>query len=243
MIPWQELFPRPEMRLSRQFLAALLLLVPPAGLLMLSQSAAGATAVHYSKPISGGIVLAGERVVFDSLLEPRFTEDQIRDTAGSTRAGLVRWAATPHGRKMIEYFIQNDCLVTVTEDLNDEGIGKAPQPGLATLMATASPSRPRLYTVSLNPRAIVLPERVKPLPNQPATAGELMAAAWAAEMLHISFYAQGISLPHHSRSDFQTEWSAVAAELGFPGLIHDDRVEDPPQGPRRVIRIGYGRHQ
>jgi hypothetical protein len=49
-----------------------------------------------------------------------------------------------------------------------------------------------------------------------------MATAWAAEMLHIYFYSKGISLPHHTRSDFQDEWRAMARELGFPDMRHDD---------------------
>jgi hypothetical protein len=57
----------------------------------------------------------------------------------------------------------------------------------------------------------------------------MMAAAWAAEMLHIDFYARGISLPHHSRSDFQSEWLIIATQLGFPNLPHEDESERPPR--------------
>jgi hypothetical protein len=56
-----------------------------------------------------------------------------------------------------------------------------------------------------------------------------MAAAWAGEMLHIDFYSQGISLPHHERADFQEQWRLVAGELGFPMLPHE---EDRGQGIR-----------
>jgi hypothetical protein len=48
-----------------------------------------------------------------------------------------------------------------------------------------------------------------------------MSTAWAAEMLHIDFYARGIPLPHHERPDFQERWQSVASELGFPVLQHD----------------------
>ena len=57
------------------------------------------------------------------------------------------------------------------------------------------------------------------------------------EMLHVDFYARGISLPHHQRDDFQSEWQAVAAELGFPALRHND--EDDRRSRRRgaIVRI------
>ena len=57
-----------------------------------------------------------------------------------------------------------------------------------------------------------------------------------AEMLHIYFYSQGISLPHHERSDFQDEWRAVAAELGMPGVTHNDDDELRGQHRRPTIR-------
>jgi hypothetical protein len=49
-----------------------------------------------------------------------------------------------------------------------------------------------------------------------------MAIAWAGEMLHIYFYARGISLPHHERPDFQEQWVAIASELGMATVRHDD---------------------
>ena len=76
-----------------------------------------------------------------------------------------------------------------------------------------------------------------PLPNQPATPADMMAAAWAGEMLHVDFYARGISLPHHSRDDFQTEWEAVAVELGFPALRHNDEDERRYRRRGAVVRI------
>jgi hypothetical protein len=63
---------------------------------------------------------------------------------------------------------------------------------------------------------------MEPDPKGPASAAQMMAVAWAAEMLHVSFYAQGISLPPHSRPDFQDAWRRAASELGFPTMVHDD---------------------
>jgi hypothetical protein len=209
---------------------------------ILPESSQSAERLRESAPATGGIVLAGETVRFDARLEPQFTANQIRGTADATRAGLARWAATPHGRKLITWFINNECLITATEDSSDEGVGKAPQPGLATLIAASDHSHLKFYALSLNPLSFVLPEGMQPLPNQPATPADLMAAAWAAEMLHIAFYARGVSLPHHSRGDFQDEWRAIAEELGFPGMLHDDGAEEERQARRRLIRIGYGPH-
>src|SRR5438045_2426515 len=61
--------------------------------------------------------------------------------------------------------------------------------------------------------------------DEPSAPAQLMAAAWAAEMLHIDFYAHGISLPHHARADFQEQWREIARELGFPRLPHGDTDE------------------
>ena len=63
----------------------------------------------------------------------------------------------------------------------------------------------------------------------------MMAAAWAGEMLHIDYYARGISLPHHERTDFQEECRAIARELGFPNLRHSDDEEEPMMRPRPRI--------
>ena len=46
------------------------------------------------------IFLAGEPVRFDPA--PQFTLRQLRHTAVATRAGLARWAATEHGRAIID---------------------------------------------------------------------------------------------------------------------------------------------
>ena len=65
----------------------------------------------------------------------------------------------------------------------------------------------------------------------------MMALAWAGEMLHVSFYAQGVSLPHHNRADFQSQWREVAAELGMPMLTHDDD-DDRFRVTRRILVMG-----
>ena len=54
----------------------------------------------------------------------------------------------------------------------------------------------------------------------PRTATDVMALAWAGEMLHIDFYANGIPLPHHDRPDFQERWLTAAAQLGMPNATH-----------------------
>lgn len=178
------------------------------------------------------IVLAGEPVHFDAALRPQFTSNQVKNSAESTRAGLARWAATPHGQQLLANF-SGDCKVRVTEDPAEDGAGRAPQPGIATLVAAADHSKLKTYDLVLNPMYFRVPDGMIPLPNQPATPADMMAAAWAAEMLHIHFYLQGISLPHHQRADFQREWRAVAMELGMPALTHDD--DDARPSPRKIV--------
>ncbi len=181
-------------------------------------------------------LLAGERTRFDSNLTPQFTANQIQNTAEATRAGLAKWAATEHGRKLIEYFTSHACEITVIEDSSESGVGRAPQPGIATLIANRS--QRKAYEMSLNPAYYNLPQGMTPLPNQPANAADAMAIAWAGEMLHIYFYAQGISLPHHQRSDFQDQWQAVAAELEMGAVRHDDDDEFARRVIVRYIRRG-----
>ena len=171
------------------------------------------------------IVLAGERVRFDSGFNPQFTDNQIRNSVDATRAGLAKWAGTEHGRKLIEYSSGREFEIRIVEDTDERGIGRAPQPGLATLVAANDHARPKAYEVILNPAFFKLPAGMEPLPNQPSTPADMMAVAWAGEMLHIYFYSQGISLPHHPRPDFQEQWHAVAAELGMPAVRHDDDDE------------------
>jgi hypothetical protein len=178
-------------------------------------------------------VLCGEKIAFDRDLTPQFTPNQSLNTSAATRDGLVRWAATDHGRALIEHLRGE---IRVTEDWAEGGAGRAPEPGIATLTSMGE----RVYTVILNP-SFVLPAGMVPMPNQPATPADMMAAAWAGEMLHVDFYSRGISLPHHQRDDFQEEWSAVAGELGFPTLRHEDDDERQFRRRRAVVRI-IGRH-
>lgn len=184
------------------------------------------------------IFIAGEAVRFDANMVPQFTSNQLTNTSAATRAGLTRWAATAHGRELIGYFDEGSYEIRITEDPDEEGVGRAPQPGLATLIAAGDHSQKKAYELVLNPGFFRLPVGMTPLPNQPATSADMMAAAWAGEMLHIYFYSQGISLPHHQRSDFQREWRAVAAELGMSTLTHDDADEYRRSfAPARVIVV------
>src|SRR6266542_2524741 len=163
-------------------------------------------------PARGAILLAGEAVRFDPA--PRFTLRQLRHTAAATRAGLARWAATEHGRQIINALAAKEYDIIVLEDDADRSAGSAPQPGLATLASAGNHTKVKSYVVVLNPAFF----------GDGKTA-EMMSTAWAAEMLHVWFYAQGISLPHHPRPDFQETWRAMAAELGFPAMRHDDEEE------------------
>jgi hypothetical protein len=187
--------------------------------------------------IIASLVLAGERVQFDSNFTPQFTVNQIQTTSAATRLGLTKWAMTSHGRTLIEYFAANGCEIEIIEDASESGMGRAPQPGLATLIANRT--QRKTYEMILNPSYFALPQGMAPLPNQPATAADAMAIAWAGEMLHIYFYARGISLPHHPREDFQEQWQAIAAELGMSAVRHDDGDE---RAHSIIIRfLGRGR--
>ena len=169
------------------------------------------------------ILLAGEPVRFDPA--PQFTIRQLRHTAPATRAGLVRWAATEHGRLLINTLAAKEYDIIVLEDDGDQSAGSAPQPGIATLHFASDHSKVKTYLVVLNPAFFTDVKGMTPLPTEAATVAELMSTAWAAEMLHVSFYAQGISLPHHPRRDFQEAWRVLATELGFPTMRHDDDDE------------------
>lgn len=183
----------------------------------------------------GQVILAGEAIAFDSNFAPRFTANQIAHSSDATRLGLARWAVTAHGRMLLAYFTAGVYRISVTEEAIDGGIGSAPQPGIATLTAAADDSALKSYALVLNPRLFNVPKGMVPLPDQPSTPADVMEVAWAGEMLHIYFYSRGISLPHHSRQDFQNEWQTIAAELGFPALRHDDGDDATGQ---RVIVIG-----
>jgi hypothetical protein len=186
-------------------------------------------------PVPRAFVLAGEPLTFDAALRPRFSEGQLRLSAPSTRAGLARWAATPNGQRMLAYFNTDEFSVMVIEDTQESGAGRAPQPGLATLIAAAKHGTLKRYDLILNP-AYGAGNGFEAVPGEPSTPGDMMAVAWAAEMLHIYYYSKGISLPHHERADFQGEWHEVAAELGFPSLRHDGR--EAPDVSRRA-RVTY----
>lgn len=181
-----------------------------------------------------GFRLAGERIRFDANARPEFTEGQIRQSAEATRSGLVKWAATPRGRRMILRFNSAEYSVTIWEDDHGVGAGCAPQPALATLVAATDHTKTKAYDLILNP-TFSLPRGAIPYSSgEPSTPADMMAAAWAAEMLHIDFYARGISLPHHLRPDFQSEWHVMATELGFPNLPHEDESERPQREWRTV---------
>ena len=174
-------------------------------------------------PARGAILLAGEEVRFEPA--PRVTLRQLRHTAAATRAGLARWAATEHGRLIINALAAKEYDVMVLEDDADRSAGNAPQPGLATLASAGDHAKVKSYVVVLNPTFFGDAKGMTPFPTEAGTKAELMSAAWAAEMLHVYFYAQGISLPHHARRDFQETWRAMATELGFPAMRHDDEEE------------------
>ena len=115
--------------------------------------------------------------------------------------------------------------------------GRAPQPALATLVAASDHASVKGYVVIVNPEFRVTKGRNVFPSGQPATQTDMMAAALAGEMLHVDFYSRGISLPHHQRDDFQEAWSLAAAELGFPGLRHDDAESgDWRHRQRAVVR-------
>lgn len=173
------------------------------------------------------LILAGQAVRFDTRMRPQFTAVQIGRTSEATRDGLAKFAATEFGRRIIESFAGAEYRITVEEEPVKDGIGLAPEPGIATLVSAHDHARRKSYQLILDP--FVFPEMPKgmhPLAEMPASPADVMALAWAGEMLHIWFYAQGISLPHHPRLDFQDDWSTIAAELGMPAVRHDDG--EPP---------------
>lgn len=170
-------------------------------------------------------ILSGERVVFDADLRPSFTGKQVRESALETRTGFARWAATENGRRLIARFDAREYEVVIAENEDEAGAGRAPQPALATLVAANDRAALKIYAVILNP-AFRIPKGRNIFPSsQPSTQTDMMAAAWAGEMLHIDFYSRGISLPHHQRSDFQEEWHSIARELGYPDMKHQDDDE------------------
>ncbi|HEY0157372.1 MAG TPA: hypothetical protein VGF28_08820 [Thermoanaerobaculia bacterium] len=172
-------------------------------------------------PRGAGFVLAGESIAFDAGLRPRFSEHQVRATSLATRDGFALWSATAEGKAIIRRFHETEREVHVFESDSETGIGRAPQPGFATLLTAGDPTRRKRYDLILNPT--LAGQYAKPSTldlGLPRTPGDVMAVAWAGEMLHIDFYADGIPLPHHQRNDFQERWRAVANALGFPLVDH-----------------------
>lgn len=183
------------------------------------------------------VVLAGDPVTVTP--EIRFTEKQLAATSPALREGFVRWARTAQGQRLLRYFDERRCEIHVVENASEAGMGRAPQPGIATLLKMSDDAAVKRFTLILNPTPREIPKTMKPLPNQPANTADFLAAAWAAEMLHIYFYAKSIPLPHHHRSDFQEDWTAVAGQLGFPDMEHADGDEGPMRAD--VVVIGGSR--
>ncbi len=176
---------------------------------------------HSAPQPGGGFVLAGDSIAFDADLHPRFTANQISSTSASTRAGLERWSRTAEGRSIIRRFQANDRTVVVTEDPDERSPGRAPQPGLETLLGAHNPKVRKRYELILNPLIAAQYNNASSVDlGLPRTSSDVMALAWAGEMLHIDFYADGVPLPHHERSDFQDRWLTVAAQLGLPNATH-----------------------
>lgn len=175
--------------------------------------------------VLAGLFLLNEPLVFDGTT-PRFSHEQSRRTSPATRDGLRRWAETAQGRMLLSRFSQSDYRIVVVEDGAERGMGRAPQPAMGTMLSAGDGKRLKVYQLVLNPAFAVVPGAGKRIFREPGTAAELMAAAWAGEMLHIYFYSQGIVLPHHGRADFQRQWQEVAAELGFPALPHDHAIRE-----------------
>jgi hypothetical protein len=201
-------------------------------LLCLCALMAGGSATREADPRA--FILAGEPIGFDAGRHPLFTANQIRNSAEATRAGLVRWATTEEGRKLIAHLDTNEFRVAIKEDASEGGAGRAPQPGMAALLAANNHSVVKSYVLILNPTFGVT-QGFTAIPGKPFSPADMMAAAWAGEMLHIYFYSLGISLPHHERADFQSEWRIAAGQLGYPSMRHDDGVE-VEQRRARIIR-------
>lgn len=174
-----------------------------------------------AQPLSGrGLVLENQPVRFDSTYVPSFTAEQMRHTAQSTRSGLAMWAQTTEGHQWITKLRSGEYEVVVKEGRDKASLGTADEPGIATLVATADPTKVKRFHVTLNPDVAdaytVEGAAFAEIPD----ATVAMAAAWGGEMLHVSFYAAGIRLPHHDRADFQRRWRVIAAELGVPTMKH-----------------------
>jgi hypothetical protein len=168
------------------------------------------------------LLLGGEAIQLDEDLLPRFTEQQVSSSPSSVREGFAKWAATSEGRTILVRLSRVNAEITVIEDSTEKGPGRAPQPAIGTILAAADPTKLKRYELILNPALAQQYERGGDAIalGEPTTPAEVMAAAWAAEMLHIDFYARGIPLPHHDRPEFQQRWHRVAEQLGFPLMRH-----------------------
>src|SRR5688500_11178672 len=144
--------------------------------------------MHSAAILAFSLWLAGEPVSFDRDDVPRFTQAQVARTSIHTRVGLVRWANTGQGRSLLEYFRSLGCEIIVVESAREDGIGRAPQPGLATLVAAGQGKGRQAYQLILHPHTFHIKSNLK-LHHQPETRSDLMTVAWAAEMLHIYFYS------------------------------------------------------
>jgi hypothetical protein len=181
-------------------------------------------------------ILAGDPVQFDADLRPQYTQHQIEVVSDATREGLMIWSRTPQAKRLITKFSGGEYAIVVDEDLHEPSPGRAPQPGIAALVAAGDHSKKKTYTMVLNPSFFRVTKDAAHFSDEPGSPADVMAAAFAAEMLHIDFYARGISLPHHERPDFQREWRAIADELGMPTLRHD---ADDEYAPRRHPTVRF----
>ena len=168
---------------------------------------------------------------FDADLRPQYTQHQIATVSDATRQGLALWARTEQGTKLIRRYSTGEYAIVVEEDFHEPSPGRAPQPGLATLVAAGDHAKKKTYSIVLNPSFFRVTKDQAHFVDQPKSSADVMAAAFAAEMLHVDFYARGISLPHHDRPDFQREWRAIASALGMPSLTHDDEDAWTPRRP------------
>jgi hypothetical protein len=196
----------------------------------------GRAMLHHALILASGFILAGESVHFDGELRPRFSERQRASTAESTRAGFAKWAATREGQAIVARFRNGEREVAIIENADESGIGRAPQPSLATLLAANDSTKRKRYELIVNPSLAAQYDGPSIDLGMPRTPTDVMATAWAGEMLHIDFYAQGIPLPHHERADFQERWRAVAGELGFPTMEHTTEHWSAVATPRRSTR-------
>lgn len=179
------------------------------------------TALVANRPVyPTAVVLAGEPLWLNAQRAPLFTPKQLEQTSAATRRGFAAWAATAEGNRLLRCFDRREFRIDVREDDVEASPGRAPQPPLSTLVSARDHAAMKSYELILNPSFGA--KGFTPVAGHPSTPADIMATAWAAEMLHIYFYSRGFSLPHHQRAEFQQRWRAVATELGFATLPHRD---------------------